>query len=986
MEVGLVRKVDIDSEMQQSYLDYAMSVIVSRALPDARDGLKPVQRRILYAMYDMGLRADSGNKKSARIVGEVLGKYHPHGDVAVYEAMARLAQDFTMRAPLVDGQGNFGSVDGDSPAAMRYTEARLTSFGVQLLEQIDRNTVNFVRNFDDTLDEPEVLPAAVPNLLVNGASGIAVGMATNIPPHNLGEVVDALVYMLKKWDKLDDIGVSDLMQFVKGPDFPTGGIILQENGANDIQSAYATGRGRIPVRGRVHSEDMGRGRSRLIVTELPYLTNKASLIERIADLVRDGHLDGIVDLRDESDRQGMRIVIELNKTASADDVLRELYKRTPLQSTFGVALLALVDGEPRMLTLKQALRVYIEHRLEVVRRRSEFDLAKARARAHILEGLRIALKNLDEIVNLIRNSPDVETARTRLMKRYKLDEIQAQAILDMPLRRLASLERKKIEDEYRELAKQIKDLEDLLGSPKRMRELVETELLAVRQVYADPRRTQIVSLAEGESAKLLLTANALTPAEEVWVAVMGDGMVARTSSAKLPPINDHRVARRLVRATTHHTVYLAAQDGRAAAVLVSSLPVSDDLSEGLPLWKVAPFEEKQTIAAAFAIPQDRGEEECYVLTVTRGGLVKKSSIQELPGPSTQLFTLVKVNPEDNLLWLTVTRGEDQLLLVTEHGMAIRFSEQEVRPMGLVAAGVNGIKMKAGDQVAAAERVADSDEVLLVEANGFGWRLPVSEFPLQGRYGQGVVAGRAGKPVKMAGLLAGARSQAGIAHFAQAESCLLRINAIRLGKRAGSTAEIVPVQPDDTLTGITPVEGTPLGWEEPETEPAPRKRRSGAGAAKAVEVKGASKTKSRAKSAKPAARTTGKTEPAAKKTAAKASAKAVKPAAARTTKKAAKPAPPAPAKTTRTAAKPAAPAAKKKTTPAKPATVKKPAEEKPAAPAATRVKKSALATEILKAAEKPSVKKRAPAKDSEKPAANPAEERKPKSTRSSKKTE
>ena len=377
MEIGLVRKVDIDHEMQQSYLDYAMSVIVARALPDARDGLKPVQRRILYAMYDMGLRPDSDFKKSARIVGEVLGKYHPHGDMAVYEAMARLAQDFSMRYPLVDGQGNFGSVDGDPPAAMRYTEARLTPFAMDLLAQIDRDTVNFSPNFDGTLTEPDVLPAAAPNLLVNGASGIAVGMATNIPPHNLTEVIDALVYMLHNWEHLDDINVQDLMQFVKGPDFPTGGIILQESEQNDLLTAYATGRGRIMVRGRVHVEDMGRGKTRIIITELPYMTNKSSLIERIAELVREGELEGIADLRDESDRQGMRIVIELNKAAETDPILLKLYKHTPLQSTFGIMLLALVNGEPHLLSLKQALRVYLEHRLEVVKRRSEYDLNRA---------------------------------------------------------------------------------------------------------------------------------------------------------------------------------------------------------------------------------------------------------------------------------------------------------------------------------------------------------------------------------------------------------------------------------------------------------------------------------------------------------------------------------------------------------------------------------------------------------------------------------
>ncbi len=499
MDMGIIRKVDIDHEMQQSYLDYAMSVIVSRALPDARDGLKPVQRRILYSMYDMGLRADSGFKKSARIVGEVLGKYHPHGDTAVYEAMARQAQDFSMRAPLVDGQGNFGSVDGDPPAAMRYTEARLSRFAIELLSQLDRDTVDFSRNFDDTLDEPTVLPAAAPNLLVNGASGIAVGMATNIPPHNLGEVVDALIHMLHSWDSLDNVHIETLMKYIKGPDFPTGGIILQEGDENQLQVAYATGKGRVALRGSVHKEEMTRGRFRLIITELPYTVNKSSLVERIAELVRETRLEGIADLRDESDRQGMRVVIELKLGADPEKILRDLYQHTPMQITIGINLLALVNGEPRLLTLKQALRVYLEHRLQVIRRRSEFDLKQAKARMHILEGLRIALKYLDEIIALIRGSADTEQARIKLIKKYKLSDIQANAILEMPLKRLAALERKKIEDEYKELTVRIKALEGLLHSPRKLREVVVEELQDVKNKFNDRRRTQIVSLKKGEA-------------------------------------------------------------------------------------------------------------------------------------------------------------------------------------------------------------------------------------------------------------------------------------------------------------------------------------------------------------------------------------------------------------------------------------------------------------------------------------------------------
>ncbi|MEJ5223570.1 MAG: DNA topoisomerase (ATP-hydrolyzing), partial [Anaerolineales bacterium] len=506
MELGLVRKIDIDHEMQQAYLDYAMSVIVARALPDARDGLKPVQRRILYAMYDMGLRADSPYKKSARIVGEVLGKYHPHGDAAVYEAMARMAQDFSLRTLLVDGQGNFGSIDGDPPAAMRYTEARLAAPALDMLADINKNTVPFTPNFDDTLTEPEVLPAALPNLLVNGATGIAVGMSTSIPPHNLGEVCDALVYMLNHWEKLDDISVEHLMEFIKGPDFPTGGVILHEEGEGGLETAYGTGRGKVTVQARVHFEEMERGKSRIIVTELPYMTNKSSLIERIAELAREEHIEGISDLRDESDRQGMRIVIELTKNVEPEAVLRELYKRTPMQSTFSIIMLALVAdehgrSEPRLLTLKQALRVYLEHRLLVIKRRAEYDLEKARQRAHILEGYLVALKNLDEIIDLIRKSPDVETARDRLMKRYKLTDIQANAILEMQLRRLAALERKKIETEYKEVVALIKDLQDLLKSPARMRAAAAEELGKVKAAYADKRRTHIVGLKEGEDRK-----------------------------------------------------------------------------------------------------------------------------------------------------------------------------------------------------------------------------------------------------------------------------------------------------------------------------------------------------------------------------------------------------------------------------------------------------------------------------------------------------
>lgn len=806
MDLGLVKKVDIDHEMQQSYLDYAMSVIVSRALPDARDGLKPVQRRILYAMYDMGLRPDSAYKKSARIVGEVLGKYHPHGDMAVYEAMARLAQDFTIRIPLVDGQGNFGSVDGDPPAAMRYTEARLTSFASSLLGQIDQNTVNFAPNFDDTLKEPMVLPAAAPNLLVNGASGIAVGMATNIPPHNLGEVIDALVFLLKEWNRLEEINIEHIMKFIKGPDFPTGGIILQENDQNELLAAYATGRGRILVRGRLHLEEMSRGRNRVIITELPYLVNKSSLIERIAELVRDNSLEGISDLRDESDRQGMRIVIELKQGTDTDKVLRGLYHRTPLQTTFGIIMLALVGGEPRLLTLKQALRVYLEHRLEIIRRRSEYELERARKRAHILEGLRIALKNLDEIITLIRNSPDVETARARLIKRYKLSDEQCTAILDMPLRRLAALERKKIEEEYKELVKTIKGLEELLASPKKMRDQVETELMATRQVFADGRKTQIVKLKEGTSAKSLLTATAITPAEEVWVGVTEDGTIARMNADTTPRVNGKDSARILVKTNTHQTLYLAAKSGKAAAILTSTLPEAEKFSEGTHFSKISPLGEDESLQTIFTIPdREKAGDGWFILTATAMGLVKKTNLSELPGPSAQVFTLVKVNGEDSLIDIALTDGSRELLMITSDGMAIRFSESDVRAMGLIAAGVNGIKLKEGETVISIETPAAGDLIGLFSSDGKVWVIPFEEFPLQGRYGQGVTACKLSSEDRIRGALAGKKTQAGIVHFKTAASKSVKLGEIPTVKRMRSGFDWGMIKDKDKVVGLTEIQ-------------------------------------------------------------------------------------------------------------------------------------------------------------------------------------
>jgi DNA gyrase subunit A len=815
MELGLVRKIDIDREMQQSYLDYAMSVIVARALPDARDGLKPVQRRILYSMYDMGLRVDSAYKKSARIVGEVLGKYHPHGDMAVYEAMARMAQDFSMRTLLVDGQGNFGSVDGDPPAAMRYTEARLAAPALDLLADIGKNTVDYADNFDGTLTEPTVLPAAIPNLLVNGATGIAVGMATSIPPHNLGEVVDALVYMLEHYEKMDDIPVARLMEFIQGPDFPTGGVIIQQKGEEGIETAYGSGRGRVTIQARVHVEEMERGKNRIIVTELPYTVNKSTLIGRIADLTREvgrlgeSPLQGITDLRDESDRQGMRIVIELTKNVEPEAVLRELYKRTPMQDTFSIILLALVvgedgRGEPRMLSLKQALRVYLEHRLTVIRRRGEHDLERARQRAHILAGLLVALKNLDAVIELIKKSPDVETARARLMKRFKLTEVQANSILEMQLRRLAALERKKIEIEYKETLAHIKELEGLLKSARKMRAVAAEELLKVKAAYADQRRTQIVSLSR-RTKKAPLTTTELLPEQVVWVGVTNDGFVARSREDKPPRPSGNDAPRLLVRAASTDTLVLVSERGAAAAVAVHTLPEAGKLSEGAPFYKVTPLKEGDKLAAMFALPSKRGAlpEEACVLTVTHGGMVKKSLVSELPGPSAQTFTLVKVNDGDSLGWAALTDGGKEILLATAQGLAIRFAEEEVRPMGLVAAGVTGIKLGVGDEVVGSQILPATGEIFVIASDGKAKRVEQKDFPAQGRYGKGVIAWELPPRVTLVGLASGKGNAIITLHLAKAAPKSTRLDAAPLRRRAAVRGEsVVEVKPGDAVIGVT----------------------------------------------------------------------------------------------------------------------------------------------------------------------------------------
>ncbi|MCP4423555.1 MAG: DNA gyrase subunit A [Chloroflexi bacterium] len=725
--------------MRESYLSYAMSVIVSRALPDARDGLKPVHRRILYAMYDMGLRPNTAHKKSARVVGEVLGKYHPHGDQSVYDAMVRMAQDFSMRYMLVDGQGNFGSLDGDAAAAMRYTESRMANPGFDLLSDIDKETVDFAPNFDDSLKEPTVLPATIPNLLINGATGIAVGMATSIPPHNLGEVIDALVHMLDHWKKLDDVSVTELMQFIKGPDFPTGGLIFRYKGAEDetdaIAGAYATGRGRITVRAKVHVEQMGRNKSRIVITELPFQANKTNLLGRIANLHRDGKIEGLTDLRDESDRNGMRIILETTRNVEPEETLADLFRLTPLQSTFSISLLALVDGEPRVLTLKQALRVYLEHRLEIVRRRSEYDLEKARNRAHILEGLLKALDNLDAVIDTIRRSRTAETAKANLRKNFKLTEMQAQAILDMQLRRLAGLERRKIQDEYKEKLKLIKYLERLLSRREMMQETIKEELLAVREQYADPRRTQIVESSQSQ----VMTDSDLLPDEQVWVLVGEKGTIARTTSPEMIniPLKPTEQPRALLEANTQDILYLFGADGRAVSLPVYQLPQAREMGKGKHWTELTAMTRRDHLAAALVRPSSLNDG--YLFLTTLAGVVKRVRLEDLPGITSDTFTVMGVADDDSLGWAKLTTGDEEVILATAAGQLIRFKEEQARSMGLPAAGVLGIKLAdEADGVIAMDVAQPGAFVWSVTDNGMAKATEMEAYPVKGRYGQGVM--------------------------------------------------------------------------------------------------------------------------------------------------------------------------------------------------------------------------------------------------------
>ncbi len=761
--------INIEDEMKHSYMEYAMSVIVGRALPDVRDGLKPVHRRVLYAMSELGNDWNKPYKKSARIVGDVIGKYHPHGDTAVYDTIVRMAQPFSLRYMLIDGQGNFGSVDGDSPAAMRYTEIRMARIAHEMLADIDKETVDFVPNYDESEREPAILPTRVPNLLVNGSAGIAVGMATNIPPHNLTEVIDACLALIED----PAIDIPRLMEHIKGPDFPTAGII---NGARGIREAYHTGRGRIYVRARTHFEEMESGRQRIVVTELPYQINKARLLEKIAELVKEKKLEGIAELRDESDKEGMRMVIELKRGEVPEVVLNNLYKHTAMQSVFGINMVALVDGQPRLLDLKQMLDAFIRHRREVVTRRTVFELRKARERAHILEGLAVALANIDPIIALIKGAATPAEAKEKLLARgwepglvlemlersgtdasrpeelgseygmvegrYHLSPAQAQAILDMRLHRLTGLEQDKILKEYREILDRIQELLAILASSKRLMEVIRDELVVIREQYGDERRTEI------QVDRTDLTLEDLITEEEVVVTLSHEGY------AKAQPLSDYRAQRRggrgksatsmkeedfidkLFVASTHDTILCFSSLGRVYWMKVYELPQAGRNARGKPIVNLLPLEKGERINAI--LPVREFQEDRYVFFATAHGTVKKTPLEDFSRPRSTGIIAIDLREGDSLVDVDITDGKRDVMLFTSNGKAIRFNESQVRPMGRNAAGVRGIRLQPGQRVIALI-IADEGHILTATANGYGKRTPVEEYPVHGRGGQGVIA-------------------------------------------------------------------------------------------------------------------------------------------------------------------------------------------------------------------------------------------------------
>ncbi|NLN14106.1 MAG: DNA gyrase subunit A [Tissierellia bacterium] len=727
--------VNIVDEMKKSYLDYAMSVIVSRALPDVRDGLKPVHRRILYAMGELGMDATKAYRKSARVVGDVLGKYHPHGDSSVYDAMVRLAQDFNTRYPLVDGHGNFGSIDGDSAAAMRYTEVRMSQLAMEMLRDIDKETIDFMPNFDETLKEPVVLPSRFPNLLVNGSSGIAVGMATNIPPHNLREAIDATILLIDN----PDATLDQLMEKIKGPDFPTGAFILGKDG---IKRAYRTGRGKITIRAVAEIEEASKGRNRIIVTEIPYQVNKSNLITKIAELVRDKKIEGISDLRDESDREGLRIVIELKRDVIPKIVLNNLYKMTQMQVTFGVIMLALVDGEPKILNLKELLNLYIKHQREVVTRRTQFELNKAEDRAHIVEGLRIALDHIDEVISIIRGSRDDATAKENLMTKFGLSDRQAQAILDMRLRRLTGLERDKLDEEYANLIKEINRLREILANQRLLDNLIKEELLEIKEKYGDNRRTRIIP-KDGE-----ISIEDMIPEEDVVITLTRYGYIKRTPEATYKTqkrggkgiaglsTRDEDFVESLFITSTHDMILFFTNKGKAYMLKAYEIPEGGRQARGTAIVNLLSLERDEKVTAV--IPMDSYNPEKNLFFVTRNGLAKKTKLDQLRNIRKNGIIAITLRDKDELIGVRETEGDRDIIVVTRKGMAIRFNEEDVRPMGRTATGVKAISLEEDDEVVAMDLVEDDKYLVVVTERGFGKKTPISEYRPQTRAGKGVI--------------------------------------------------------------------------------------------------------------------------------------------------------------------------------------------------------------------------------------------------------
>ncbi len=802
LEDTKIQQQEIHDEMKNSYIDYAMSVIVGRALPDVRDGLKPVHRRILYGMSELGLTPDKPFKKSARIVGDVLGKYHPHGDSSVYDAMVRMAQDFSIRYTLVDGHGNFGSVDGDGAAAMRYTEARMTPLALQMLRDIEKETVDFVPNFDGDEKEPSVLPARFPALLVNGSNGIAVGMATSIPPHNLGEVVDAAVLMIED----ENCTIDDLIKIVKGPDFPTGATIMGKNSAKD---AYRTGQGRVVVRAQAEIEETAKGRQQIIVTEIPYQVNKSRLIEKIAELVKDKRIDGISDIRDESNRKGMRIVIELKKDANPQITLNRLYKHTQMQDSFSMIMIALVNGEPKLLTLYQMLEEYLKHQKDVLTRRTIFDLKKAEARAHILEGLRIALDNIDEIIKIIRSS--YNDAKVRLMERFGLSDIQAQAILDMRLARLQGLEREKIESEYEELMKQIAYYNQLLADEKMLMNVIRDELLEVKKKYADPRRTRMVAdITDIDEEDLI-------EEEQVAVTLTHLGYIKRISLNAYKTqrrggkgitgltTRDNDFVKNMLMTSTHDYLMFFTNTGKAHKIKAYEIPEAGRTAKGTPAVNFLNLMQRERITAI--IPIREFSDETYLIGVTKFGTIKKTPISQFDTTRKTGLIAINLKDGDELIGINQTTGSNNVIIVTKHGKCICFSEEDVRSMGRIAGGVRAIKLEKRDEVVSMALVEPGEELLVVTKNGYGKRTPVEDYKIQVRGGKGLLTYDKAK-FKKTGELVGAMvvNEDDEILLINSDGIIIRIRAceVSLLGRATQGVRIMKVQEESNIIALAKV--------------------------------------------------------------------------------------------------------------------------------------------------------------------------------------